>query len=107
MSKYIDAEALKEAVIAYCDKTKPYSTISVVGLIPDVLILDVLGIIDEAPAADVTQVVRCRDCVCMGKRPPLPEGYRKDCGWCLMHGRVVLPEDYCSDGGRMEERKGG
>lgn len=103
MPKYIDAEALKAAVIAYCDKTKPYSTISVMGLIPDVVIHDVLGIIDEAPAADVVQVVRCKDCVCMGKRPPLPEGYREDCGWCMLHGRVVLPEDFCSNGERMDD----
>lgn len=38
-----------------------------------------IELVSEAPAADVTQVVRCRDCVCMGKRPPLPEGYREDC----------------------------
>lgn len=102
MPKYIDAEALKAAVSAYCDKTKPYSTISVMGLIPDVLIHDVLDIIDAAPAADMVEVVRCMDCVCMGKRPPLPEGYREDCGWCMQHGRVVLPEDFCSDGERMD-----
>ena len=76
MSKYIDAETLKAAVSAYCDKIKPCSTVSVMGLIPDVVIHDVLDIIDEAPTADVVEVVRCRDCVCMGKRPPLPEGYR-------------------------------
>lgn len=99
MPKYIDAEALKAAVNAYCDKTKPCSTISVAGLIRDVL-----DIIDAAPAADVVEVVRCRDCVCMGKRPPLPEGYREDCGWCMLHGRVVLPEDFCSNGERMEEK---
>lgn len=58
---------------------------------------------NEAPAAEVTQVVRCSDCVCMGKRPPLPEGYREDCGWCMLHGRVVLPEDYCSNGERMDD----
>lgn len=58
---------------------------------------------DAAPAADVVEVVRCKDCVCMGKRPPLPEGYREDCGWCMLHGRVVLPEDYCSNGERMDD----
>lgn len=67
MPKYIDAEALKAAVSAYCDKTKPCSTVSVMGLIPDVVIHDVLEIIDKAPAADVTQVVRCKDC-CMHDR---------------------------------------
>lgn len=57
----------------------------------------------EAPAADVVQVVRCKDCVCMGKRPPLPEGYREDCGWCMLHGRVALPEDFCSNGERIDD----
>ena len=67
MSKYIDAEALRAAVSAYCDKIKPCSTVSVMGLIPDVVIHDVLDIIDEAPAANVTQVVKCRDCCMHGK----------------------------------------
>lgn len=79
MPKYIYAEALR-AVIKY-----------------------VLDLIDEAPDADVVQVVRCRDCVCMGKRPPLPEGYREDCGWCMLHGSVVLLEDFCSNGERMDD----
>lgn len=99
MRKYIDAEALKAAVSAYHDAMKPRS----LGILADVVIHDVLDIIDEAPAADVTQVVRCKDCVCMGKRPPLPEGYREDCGWCMLHGRVVLPEDFCSNGERMDD----
>ena len=98
MSKYIDAEALRAAVIAYHDSLKPQT----ISRLKDV-ISDVLDIIDEAPAADVTQVVRCKDCVCMGKRPPLPEGYREDCGWCMLHGRVVLPEDFCSNGERMDD----
>lgn len=99
MPKYIDAEALKAAVSAYHDKQRAHP----LSRLEDVLIRDVLDIIDEAPAADVTQVVRCKDCVCMGKRPPMPEGYREDCGWCMLHGRVALPEDYCSNGERMDD----
>ena len=57
MSKYIDAEALRAAVIAYHDSLKPQT----ISRLKDV-ISDVLDIIDEAPAADVTQVVRCKDC---------------------------------------------
>lgn len=67
MPKYINAEALRAAISAYCDKIKPCSTVSVMGLIPDVVIHDVLDIIDEVPAADATQVVRCKDC-CMHDR---------------------------------------
>lgn len=60
MSKYIDAEALKAAVSAYHDSLKPRS----LGKLADAVIHDVLDIIDETPAADVVQVVRCKDC-CM------------------------------------------
>ena len=99
MPKYVDAEALKAVVTAYHDSLKPRS----LSRLTDAVIQDVLDLIDEAPADYVVQVVRCRDCVCMGKRPPLPEGYREDCGWCMLHGRVVLPEDYCSNGERMDD----
>lgn len=54
MPKYIDAEALKAAVTACHNKLKPCSV--------PTIICNVLGLIDEAPAADVVQVVRCRDC---------------------------------------------
>lgn len=99
MPKYIDAEALKAAVSAYHDSLKPRS----LGILADVVIHDVLDIIDETPAADVVQVVRCRDCVCMGMRPPLPEGHREDCGWCMLHGGVMLHEDFCSNGERVDD----
>lgn len=99
MPKYINAEALRAAAIAYHDTVKLRS----LGILVEVVFRDVLDIIDAAPAADMVEVVRCRDCVCMGKRPPLPEGYREDCGWCMLHGRVVLPEDFCSNGERMDD----
>lgn len=63
MPKYIDAEALNAAVSAYHDSLKPRS----LGILADVVIQDVLDLIDEAPAADVTQVVKCRDCCMHGK----------------------------------------
>lgn len=60
MPKYIDAEALKAVVTAYHDSLKPRS----LSRLTDAVIQDVLDLIDEAPAADVVQVVRCKDC-CM------------------------------------------
>lgn len=60
MPKYIDAEALRAAAIAYHDTVKLRS----LGILVEVVFRDVLDIIDAAPAADVTQVVRCKDC-CM------------------------------------------
>lgn len=99
MPKYIDAEALKAAVIAYHDAVKPRS----LGILADVVIHDVLGIIDEAPAADVVRVVRCKDCVCMGTGERPPWIFREDGGRCLMHGLYVLKEDFCSNGERMDD----
>ena len=58
----------------------------------------------DAPAVDAVEVVRCKDCVNMGKRPPLPKGYREDCGWCVMNGHAVLPEDFCSNGETADEK---
>lgn len=60
--------------------------------------------IDNAPAVDAVEVVRCKDCVNMGKRLPLPKGYREDCGWCVMNGHAVLPEDFCSNGETADEK---
>lgn len=51
------------------------------------------------------RVTRCKDCVCIGKRPPLPQGYREDAGWCMLHGHVVLPNDFCSYGETPEEKQ--
>ena len=66
---------------------------------------DLVGaMIDEMPAMDAVEVVRCKDCVNMGKRPPLPKGYREDCGWCVMNGHAVLPEDFCSNGETADEK---
>ena len=60
--------------------------------------------VDNAPAVDAVEVVRCKDCVNMGKRLPLPKGYREDCGWCVMNGHAVLPEDFCSNGETADEK---
>lgn len=51
------------------------------------------------------RVTRCKDCVCIWKRPPLQQGYREDAGWCMLHGHVVLPNDFCSYGETPEERQ--
>ena len=60
--------------------------------------------IDNAPAVDAVEVVRCKDCVNMGKRPPLPKGYKEGCGCCMVHGWIVSPEDFCSWGETADEK---
>ena len=66
--------------------------------------LDVRRCICDAPAVDAVEVVRCKDCVNMGKRPPLPKGYREDCGCCMVHGWLVSPKDFCSWGETADEK---
>lgn len=87
MPKYIDAEALKAAVIAYHNTVKPRS----LGILADVVIHDVLGLIDEASAADVTQVVRCRDCYMHG-----------NCYTEEIFDLCRMPEGFCCVGKRDE-----
>lgn len=58
----------------------------------------------DAPAVDAVEVVRCKDCVNMGKRLPLPKGYKEGCGCCMVHGWIVSPEDFCSWGETADEK---
>ena len=64
----------------------------------------VSAISDEIPAVDAVEVVRCKDCVNIGKRPPLPKGYKDGCGCCMVHGWIVSPEDFCSWGETADEK---
>lgn len=58
--------------------------------------------IREMPAADVAEVVRCRDCEYV--RPTINVHTGEQAGiWCALHDIInVSPDDYCSRG----ERKG-
>lgn len=70
MPKYIDAEALR-AVIKY-----------------------VLDLIDEAPAADVVQVVRCKDCYMHG-----------NCYTEEVFGFAGMTDGFCCVGKRRDENE--
>ena len=60
------------------------------------------AMIDSVPAADVVEVVRCRECVhCCGVsgEPPFEEAYEAYCGehdWC------VSETYFCADGERKD-----
>lgn len=58
------------------------------------------------PAADVVEVVRCKDCV--SSRPINMEywvenAFYKECVWCKWFDTGMLPDEYCSHGKRKEE----
>lgn len=57
---------------------------------------DIREFIKEQPAADVVQVVRCKECR-RAEKDHLFGGY-----WC--HGYRVSPDGFCSYGERKEER---
>lgn len=99
MIRYVNAEILKASIIEYHEILKPRN----IAKITDAVIIDILNIIDEAPTIDAVPVVRCKDCIFMGKLPPNARKYREDAGWCMSHGHVVLPTDFCSDAERIEE----
>ncbi len=94
MAEYIEREAaIKSAVCALHG-------------VSQIVAVDVVEALEEAPAADVVEVVRCKDCE-----------YSEMCFPCKAFGleappvyvcrfghrnREVLPNDYCSCGAKMD-----
>lgn len=62
----------------------------------------IIGVIEEVPAADVVEVVRCRDCKHWNKN------YYQDIETCFEHRNVdgteqaMRPDDYCSYGEKRD-----
>ena len=75
-------EPIQESAIKLVEKTRDY--------------------IASFPAADVAEVVRCKDCVWRG-REECAMFYRCDCG--EQHTRET-DNDYCSYGARMDKEAG-
>lgn len=63
----------------------------------------VIGAIETVPTIDAVKVVRCKDCLNCGMKASIKyDGYRDDVRLCMMHGIPVLPDDYCSNGAKMD-----
>lgn len=59
--------------------------------------------VEEMPAVDAVEVVRCKDCLNCGMKASIKyDGYRDDVRLCMLHGIAVLPDDYCSGGVKMD-----
>ena len=52
---------------------------------------DVISIIENAPAADVVEVVRCRECLCY---TPVDDNIGK-CVFLIGEHQYVVPDGYC------------
>ncbi len=65
-------------------------------------VADIYDIIKNAPAADVAEVIRCRECVsCKHCYPAKAIDEEPIEGWrCERYGRYVKPDDFCSYGER-------
>ena len=84
MSRYIDAEALKEKFIN-TDANGINLTIDRYAL----------KCIEDAPSIDI---VRCKEC-----NAYTTDGYADGCGFCAYHHSVVQADDFCSYGEREGE----
>lgn len=63
----------------------------------DVHIAGAMNAIDEMPAADVAEVVRCKDC----------DNFEDIiCGWCRYFEKPITLNDYCSCGERIDSDNG-
>lgn len=66
------------------------------------LLRRVILLLKNAPAADVVEVVRCKDCEYV--RPTVNAHTGEQVGiWCALHDILnVSPDDYCSRGEKKE-----
>lgn len=90
MKEYIERERLKEAFNADLQTLQTLDEHTM-----DLILIE----IDEAPVADVAEVVRCKDCVWRG-REECAMFYRCDCG---EQHTWETDNDFCSYGARMEK----
>ena len=91
MAEYIEREALAEKLrISYCGNCSARGN-ELKCRCCDVD--DVLSEIEEAPTADVVEVVRCKECV-----HHTDDIINEDIVWCEKSGLAHLRDYYCADG---------
>lgn len=85
MSRYIDAEILKEQIkFTFGDF---YIT------------QDIIDVIEDSPTADVVEVVRCEDCIHKQNAKINSKGFLI----CPASGMEITDNDFCSYGERKDE----
>ena len=108
MARYIDASKLIQSIIKERDKiplTLPCAYYELGDVKPNrdgqsqrAGIRKALRCIEEAPTADVVEVVRCKDCIYWDKRTVNNKGFII----CAASGMEIHTEDFCSYGERRE-----
>ena len=70
---------------------------------------DVVSSIENAPAADVEHVIRCKDCHYsreLNREDPKERQFIEGCVWCMNWEYGVFPDDYCSNAKRRKDTNG-
>lgn len=98
MAKYINAEWLKDSMFAYYDclnesaKGRPYKG----DTLMDYEVVDMIeDCIENAPTADVVEVVRCKDCK---HYKPYAKPVEDFDGECIVRERETDENEFCSYG---------
>ena len=101
MSKLIDVDALKDAIIDAGQSSKRYK----IGEFWELNCREIYEVIDNVPTVDAVPVVRCRDCRYSKSASDDEDGY-----YCLFFeqffqkdgGTLFMSGDYCSHGERKD-----
>ena len=100
MAEYIEREAL----MAYPIRINHYDREH--GKLDFVLgIESVMEYAENLPAADVVEVVRCKDCKYsreLKRNDPFENSFVDGCIWCIKHSRVSFINGFCSYGRRKD-----
>lgn len=102
MKEYIEREALikyaDKWLFRYCKYDFPVAE-GIIRAFRD-------SVINHLPAADVVEVVRCKDCVSsrpINKEYWVENAFYEECVWCQWFDTGMLPDEYCSHGKRKEK----
>lgn len=109
MSDLIDRQALRKAMFSYYPCVNEHSVKwNYCGdTLMDYEVADLIeDCIDNAPAVDAVEVVRCKDCKShreLNRKDWLEGGFAEGVLWCMNQSDGVWPDDFCSYGKRREE----
>ncbi|MFR7854720.1 MAG: hypothetical protein ACLU40_03775 [Acutalibacteraceae bacterium] len=87
MSRYIDADKVREMAIIHENFKQGIADLT-----------SLREVLDDTPTADVTEVVRCKDCR-LATEDIMIDGWY----YCCNNGMTHKPDDYCSYGERKNK----
>lgn len=96
MKEYITKDRAKQFVCGHCNEVCSEEPCEPSDC-------DWMAFIDKEPAADVAEVVRCRECLCY---TPVDDNIGK-CVFLIGEHQYVVPDGYCYLGERKEGANNG